>query len=90
MIDPFKTQVCREFALLFILLTLFRFMRKFGTRLRCLYIKPMGNFFNLYEFMKILSQYSQHYRANPLRSLNRFDFSFGCRAAFHDSTVNNG
>ncbi|UXI18029.1 beta-parvin-like [Sarcoptes scabiei] len=65
------------------------FLQRFGTRLRCLYIKPMGNFFNLYEFMKILSQYSQHYRANPLRSLNRFDFSFGCRAAFHDSTVNN-
>ncbi|KAH9517685.1 hypothetical protein DERF_008330 [Dermatophagoides farinae] len=64
MIDSFKTQA---------------FLWKFGTNIRRLIIKPMNNFFNLYEFMKILSQFAEHYQPNRLRNLNRFDFTFGCR-----------
>lgn len=47
----------------------------------------MSNFFNLYEFMKILSQFAQHYQPNQLRYLNRFEFTFGCRSA-NSSIIN--
>lgn len=52
----------------------------------------MSNYFNLYEFMKILTQFAQHYQPNQLRYLNRFEFTFGCRStntAVNDNN-NNG
>ncbi|KAH9421104.1 hypothetical protein DERP_010042 [Dermatophagoides pteronyssinus] len=73
MIDPFKTQT---------------FLWKFGTNIRRLIIKPMSNFFNLYEFMKILSQFAEHYQPNRLRHLNSLDFTFGCRST--NLSINDG
>ncbi|OTF76790.1 hypothetical protein BLA29_008421, partial [Euroglyphus maynei] len=73
MIDSFKTQT---------------FLWKFGTNIRRLIIKPMSNFFNLYEFMKILSQFAEHYEPNRLRHLNSLDFTFGCRSL--NLSINDG
>lgn len=38
----------------------------------------MTNYFNLYEFMNIMENYSEHYENNPLLYLHTFDFTFGC------------
>ncbi|CAG2177620.1 unnamed protein product, partial [Oppiella nova] len=38
----------------------------------------MENLFNLYEFMKILSYFSEFYSQNPLQRVNALDFTFSC------------
>ena len=41
-------------------------------------MKPMENFFNLYEFMKILSYFAEFYDENPLQRIHTLDFTFSC------------
>ncbi|XP_054162350.1 uncharacterized protein LOC128960302 [Oppia nitens] len=54
------------------------FLNRVGHQLKKIIIKPMVNFFNLYEFMKILSYFAEFYDQNPLRKVNTFDFTFSC------------
>ncbi|KAI2800194.1 hypothetical protein BLOT_014107 [Blomia tropicalis] len=70
MIDPFKAQA---------------FMKRFGHTIRHLVIKPMNNFYSLFEFMKIMESYAQHYEDNPLILLKSFDFTFGCHLSNGDA-----
>ena len=52
---------------------------KFGKHLRKIIITPMANFFNLYELVKMLTQFSQYFEQNPLSKVDTFDFTFNCR-----------
>lgn len=61
-LDPYKTHM---------------FLFKFARAVRRLVIEPMGNFFNLYEFMNILANYSKFYDY-PYENLRTLDFNFGC------------
>lgn len=70
-LDPYKTHM---------------FLYKFARAVRRLVIEPMGNFFNLYEFMNILANYTKFYDY-PYENLKTFDFTFGCHLALAESAV---
>lgn len=54
-------------------------LHKFGRDLRRIIITPMSNFYNLYELIKMLTQFAQYFDQNPLSKVNTFDFTFNCR-----------
>ncbi|CAG2108670.1 unnamed protein product, partial [Medioppia subpectinata] len=54
------------------------FLNRMGLNLRKIIVKPMDNFFNLYEFMKMLSYFAEFYDQNPLQRVNGLDFTFSC------------
>lgn len=60
-LDHHRTQLC---------------LHRVARGIRKLIIKPMDNFFNLYEFMTILSYYCENYELLTL--INTLDFTFGC------------
>lgn len=59
-LDHHRTQLC---------------LHKIARGIRSLIIKPMENFFNLYEFMTILSYYCENYE--QLHLIRSLDFKFG-------------
>ncbi|XP_015923111.1 uncharacterized protein [Parasteatoda tepidariorum] len=67
-LDHYRTQLCLNRVI--------RGVRK-------LIIRPMENFFNLYEFMSILSYFSEKFE--PLDFINTLDFTFGCEYAAENS-----
>ncbi|XP_035209865.1 uncharacterized protein LOC118184320 isoform X2 [Stegodyphus dumicola] len=60
-LDHHRTQLC---------------LHKVARGIRKLIIKPMENFFNLYEFMTIVSYFCENFEALPL--IRTLDFTFGC------------
>lgn len=62
-IDHYRTQIC---------------FQRVGRYLRTIIIKPMPNFFNLYEFIKMLYQFAEYFDENPLAEVQSFQFSFAC------------
>ena len=77
----------------FLFLILFQaYLRRFGSFLRYITIDPMSNFYNLFEFLKILYNYSEafskHWNENPLSRVRQFNFKFGCQFSSSDFTGN--
>lgn len=60
-LDHHRTQLC---------------LHKFARGIRNIIIKPMDNFFNLYEFMTILSYFCENYE--QLNLIKTLDFTFSC------------
>ena len=50
----------------------------------------MSNFYNLFEFIKILDNFSEsfqrHFKRNPLSRIENFSFTFGCQYSSSDFT----
>uniref|UniRef100_T1IND8 F-box domain-containing protein n=1 Tax=Strigamia maritima TaxID=126957 RepID=T1IND8_STRMM len=62
-LDHYRAQIC---------------LRYVGHNFRTIIIRPMSNFYNLYEFLNMLSSFAEFYDENPLRSVHTFTFSFAC------------
>lgn len=58
------------------------FLNRVGKHLRVLILKPIESFFNLYEFIRILSYYAEYFDDNPLAKLHTLDFTFSCHQTY--------
>ncbi|XP_013785911.1 uncharacterized protein LOC106469936 [Limulus polyphemus] len=65
-LDHHRTQIC---------------LNRVGRNFRKLIFEPMCNFFNLYEFMNMLSFFCEYFDENPLGHIHTLDFSFACHLA---------
>lgn len=62
-LDHYRAQIC---------------LHKVGRNFRKLVICPITNFFNLYEFINMLSSFAEFFDENPLRFVHTLHFTFAC------------
>jgi F-box protein 39 len=66
-------------------------LNKVGKHFKCLIFEPMMNFYNLYEFMNMISWYSERQESNNSSVINigtnirRLKFTFPCNMASEDN-----
>lgn len=60
-------------------------LHRMGRNIRQVVLEPVSNFFNLYEFMNMLSAFSEFFDENPLAKVYHLDFSFACHLATGDA-----
>ncbi|GAB6022305.1 hypothetical protein CHUAL_006425 [Chamberlinius hualienensis] len=71
-LDHIRTQIC---------------LHRFGRHFRKIVIQPISNFFNLYEFMTMLSYFAEFFDDNPFRFVHTLEFTFACHVIQRGNTV---
>ena len=63
------------------------YLARTGRFIKRITIDRMPDFFNLYEFVKVLLAYINFFDDYPMQLLKRFDFEFACETRTHGETM---